>query len=138
MPTSIREQLLAAITTAVSGEYDLPLPVDETELPWTAVKDVQEEATDDDYGHTTIVMEVVIGRGAAAADRDRSALRAQGNELLASVIKDMAADETFGGLAEKSSYAGGVVQAELGAMCLVAATFNITYSTVRGDPYTIV
>lgn len=138
MPTSIREQLLAAISTAVGGVYDLPIPADESELPWVSVKDIQEEASDDDYGHTTIVLEVVIGKGAAAVSRDREALRAQGNELLASVIEDMGADETFGSLAEKCSYAGGVIQAELGAMCLVAATFNVTYSTVRGDPYTIV
>jgi hypothetical protein len=137
MPTPIREQILSAISTAVDGEYDLPLPVDEQELPWCSVKEGEETASDDEYGNTTIEMEVVVGRGALAANSDREELRKQGSYLLAGVIADMYADETFTGLVERTSYSGGFAQAELGKMCLVAATFSVRYTTVRGDPYNI-
>jgi len=46
MPTPIREQLLAAITTAVGGEYGIPAPEDERDLPVTIVQDDVARAAD--------------------------------------------------------------------------------------------
>lgn len=135
MAVPIREQILAAICVAVGGEYAQPAPVDVRELPWTGVEDGEEAATDDTYGYSTIVMEVVVGRGDTAPNSDRQALRIQGSRILADIETEMFADPTFGGLVDQLSYAGGVVQTQLGSMCLVAAAFNVQYQRVRGDPF---
>lgn len=137
MPTLVREQLLNAITTAVSGEYGIPAPEDERDLPVTIVRDGEETATSGAYNRTDIAMLVNIGRGAVAVSSERTALRTQAHGLLADVITQMFVDETFGGLADSVEYNGGAIQAELGKLCLAEAQFIVNYHTVRGDPYTI-
>ena len=44
MATPIRERLLSALTTAVAGEYGIPAPEDERDLPVTIVQDGADEA----------------------------------------------------------------------------------------------
>ena len=137
MPTSIREQLLSAITTAVGGEYGIPAPEDERDLPVTIVEDQPEQASDDQYNLSNILMPVVVARAAQAADNDRDAMRAQANELLASIKSEMFADESFGNLADGVQYTGGGIQTEVGRFVFAEAQFTVRYHTVRGDPYTI-
>lgn len=137
MPTSIREQLLSAITTAVGGEYGIPAPEDERDLPVTIVEDQPEQASDDQYNLSGILMPVVVARAAQAADNDRDAMRAQANELLASIKSEMFADESFGNLADGVQYTGGGIQTEVGRFVFAEAQFTVRYHTVRGDPYTI-
>jgi len=137
VPTSIREQLLSAITTAVGGEYGIPAPEDERDLPVTIVEDQPEQASDDQYNLSGILMPVVVARAAQAADNDRDAMRAQANELLASIKSEMFADESFGNLADGVQYTGGGIQTEVGRFVFAEAQFTVRYHTVRGDPYTI-
>jgi len=134
MPVSIREQLLSAITTAVGGVFDTDLPTDERELPITLVADDAESATED-YDQIVARMPVAVARAAAATDRDSGTQRAQANELLAALIGEMNTDETFGGLAQGTLYDGGGIAIN-NKFVAAEAQFTITYSYVRGDPYT--
>jgi hypothetical protein len=137
MPTSIREQLLAAITTAVDGEYGIPAPDDERDLPVTIVQDGPDQATPDVYGQTNIVTVVAIATAAAAADNDRDAMRAQANELLAQIVETMHTDETFGALADGIEYTGGGIQTEVGKFVFAEAQFAVRWHHLRGDPYAL-
>lgn len=135
--TAIREQVLAAITTAVDGEYGLPAPEDERDLPVTIVEDQPDESADDVYGTSNVRMPVVVASAAAVVSNDRDAMRAQANALLASIITDMYADETFGGLADGVEYTTGGIQTEIGKFVFAEAQFLVRYHHLRGDPETI-
>lgn len=137
MPTSIREQILAALTTAVGGEYGTPAPEDERDLPITIVQERGlDQADDDDYGYSNLIMPVSVASAAVAASNDRALMRGQANELLASLIQTVFADSTLGALVDGIEYTGGGIQTEVGKFCFAEAQFNIRYHTVRGDPYT--
>lgn len=137
MPTAIREQILAAITTAVSGEYGIPAPESERDLPVTIVQDGQDEAETTTYNQTNVLMPVAIASAAAATSHDKDTMRAQANALLASIITTMFADETFGDLADGIEYTGGGIQTEVGKFVFAEAQFTVRYHFVRGDPFTI-
>lgn len=132
---SIREQILAAITAAVGGEYGIPAPDDERDLPITIVDDGQEEAEQDIYGYTTVSMPVVIAKAEAATTADRTTMRQQADELLAQIITTMFADGTFGGLADNLLYTGGEIQTDASKFVFAQAQFTVTYHFVRGNPY---
>lgn len=134
MATSIREQLLAAITAAVNGEYGVPAPEDERDLPLTIVQESTDEATTR-YDVVEIVTPVSVGRAEAATTPDRVLLRAQGHDMLARIITDMSADETFGGLADGVDYVGGGIQAEVGKFVFAEASFRVRWRHLRGNPY---
>jgi hypothetical protein len=136
MPVSIREQILAAITTAVDGVYGVPAPELDRDLPICIVQDGEETAAPDQYGFDTIELPVAVAKAAAATSTNKGAMRAQANELLASIRADMFADETFSGLADGVEYTGGGIQTELAKICFAEAQFLVRYQTVRGDPYT--
>lgn len=137
MPTAIREQILAAITTAVSGEYGIPAPESERDLPVTIVQDGQDEAETTTYNQTNVLMPVAIASAASAASHDKDTMRAQANALMASIITTMFADETFGDLADGIEYTGGGIQTEVGKFVFAEAQFTVRYHFVRGDPFTI-
>jgi len=137
MPTSIREQLLAAITTAVSGEYGIPAPESERDLPVTIVQDGPDEAETTTYNQTNVVMPIAIGSAAVATSSDKDTMRAQANALLAGIITTMFADETFGALADGIEYTGGGIQAEVGKFVFAEARFSVRFHFLRGDPFTI-
>lgn len=137
MPTAIREQILAAITTAVSGEYGIPAPESERDLPVTIVQDGQDEAETTTYNQTNVLMPVAIASAAAATSHDKDTMRAQANALLAGIITTMFADETFGDLADGIEYTGGGIQTEVGKFVFAEAQFTVRYHFVRGDPFTI-
>ena len=129
----VREYLLAAITTAVSGVYRVPTPDDERDLPITFVQD----STDDcetDYDFTRLVMPVAVARAEAATSTDRAAQRTQANAVLAALITAMYSDETFGGLAQGITLQGQGIQTELGKYVFAEASFQVKYQHVRGDP----
>lgn len=136
MPTSVREQVLAAITAAVGGKYGVPSPDDERDLPLTVLDDGQDVATHE-YGRTDVATPVAIARLEKATSNDREVLRKQANEILAQIQVDIAADETFGELADEAEYTGGVISSELGKWVGAEAFFTVRYHHVRGDPYTI-
>lgn len=137
MPASVREQLINAIVTAVSGEWWLPTPEAEVDLPFCLVQDGEEIASADDYGHTSIELPIIVAKAASADSTDKTVLRQQCNELLAGIIQDMFTDPTYGGLVDGVDYTGGSIQTEVGRYCFAEAQFTIRYHTVRGDPYTI-
>ena len=134
---SIRELLLDEITTAVSGEYGIPAPEDERDLPVTIVQDGPDSATTDVYGQTNVVSTVAVASAAAATTTDRDLMRAQANELLAQIITDMFADETFDGNADGVEYTGGGIQTEVGKFVFAEAQFAVRWHHQRGDPFTI-
>lgn len=136
MPTAIREQILSALTTAVGGEYGLPAPEDERDLPITIVEDQPESASEDQYGYSVMVLPVVVASGAAAATTDRNAMRAQANALLASIVQTVFADAPLGALVDGVEYTGGGIQTEVGRFVFAEAQFSIRYHTVRGNPFT--
>lgn len=140
MPVAIRQQLQVAIAAAVSGEFSVETTWDFDNLPQCILVDNDvDTATDDDYGFTTHAMDVVIGRAAEIPEgtdaNDIDALRAQCHELLAGIVTDMYADETFGDLADFIEYTGGGIEAAVGKAAMAEAQFTVTYKTVRGDPY---
>lgn len=137
MPVSIREQLLDAIATAVGGEYGVPAPELDRDLPICIVQDGNETSSRDQYGFDVIQLTVVVAKAAEADSSNKSAMRAQAHELLASIRVAMSADETFGDLAASTEYAGGGISTELAKICFAEAEFNVRYQTVSGDPYTI-
>ena len=133
MPISIREQLLAAITLAVVGEYDTDIPSDERELPITLVSDDVESATSN-YDSVTIEIPVAVARVAVSTGRTGDSQRAQANALLAEIVSEMGADETFGGLSSSTEYQGGGIALN-NKFVAVEAQFNVTFEHLRGDPY---
>ena len=74
--TAIREQLIAAILTATSGQYGLTAPEDERDLPLTLVQDAPDTATQN-YDFTACAMPISLGRAEVAASIDRNAARQQ-------------------------------------------------------------
>ena len=135
MPISIREQLLAAITLAVGGEYDSDIPSDERELPITLVSNDVESATSN-YDSTVIEIPVAVARVAVSTGRTGDAQRTQANALLSEIITEMGADETFGGLSTSAEYQGGDAVALDNKFVAAEAQFTVTFEHLRGDPYT--
>lgn len=132
-PAPVRERLIAAIQSAVSGSYGAPVPEDERDVPITIVQDGTDEASDD-YGVTKLVMPVTIARAAVAVGTTREQLRAQANQMLAEIIEDMHADETFDCRADGVDYVGGGVLVELGRLVFAEGAFRVRYHHVRGNP----
>jgi hypothetical protein len=137
MAVAIREQLLSAITATVGGEYGIPAPEDERDLPVTIVEDGPDVGTAENYNYTSIELPVAVATAEQATSTDRDVMRAQANALLAGIITQMFADETFGALADGIEYAGGGIQTEVGKFVFAEAQFTVKYHYVRGDPYTI-
>lgn len=137
MALSIREKILAAITTAVGGEYGIPAAEMERSLPTIIVQDSAEEAEPTVYGQTNVLMPVSVAHAAIAPSTNRDAMRAAAHAMLADIITNMHTDETFGSLADGIEYTGGGIQTEVGKFVFAEAQFTVRYHTVRGDPFTI-
>ncbi len=132
MADLVRERLLAAIITAVGGEYGLRTPEDDRDLPVTIVQDGADEAAAN-YDATICVMPLNVARAELAASTDRDAMRQQAHAALGTLIEAMYADETFGGLAVGINYTGGGIQAE-GRLVFAEAAFQVRYQHLRGQP----
>lgn len=131
MPAVIREQLLNAILAAVGGEYGIPPPEDERDVPVTIVQDgVDDVATSFDTHNAT--MPLAIARAEAAANTNRDTMRAHAHEMLGAIVAAMHADETFGGLARGVDYTSGGIAIGGGALVFAEATFRVRYSHARG------
>ena len=137
MADIIREQVLAAIVSTVSGEYGVPAPDSEADLPITIVQDEPDTVLDNDYNYTNLEMPVAVAVAAVATSTDKNAMRIQAHNLLGETIVSMFEDETFGALADGIEYAGGGIQTEVGKFIFSEAQFIIRYHHVRGDPFTI-
>ena len=131
-PIAVRERLLAAITTAVGGVYRVPSAEDERDLPLVFVQDGPDEGSTN-YDYTTLVMPVSVATAAEAVSTDRALLRAQAHELLADLVADMQADETFGGLALGLELVGVSINTELGKFVFAESAWQVTYRHLRGD-----
>lgn len=143
MSVPVREQLLAAITAAVGGEYSIPAPEDERDLPVTIVQDGTDEATAG-YGYSAWTTPVAVAAARAAVDTAamdstaaRAALRAQAHDMLAELNTALHADETFGGLADGFDEAGQGIQTEIGKFVFAELQIRVRYHHVRGNPYQI-
>lgn len=132
----VRERVLYAVTQAVGGQYGVPTPEDERELPITIVQDGEDVATAN-YGATQITMPVALGRVELLTGTSRADARAQANRMLADLVAAMYSDETFGGLADGVDYTGGSINVELGNLVFAEAQLQVRFHHVRGDPYTI-
>lgn len=133
MTLAVRERLLAAITAAVGGEYGLPSPEDDRDLPVTIVQDQADSAVAGVYGKTRLTMPVNVARAEAAGPGGRAALRAQAHAMLAAVVAAMHVDASFGGLAVGLEYTGGGIQTEVGKFVWAEASFVVTYQHARGN-----
>jgi len=143
MPSPIREQLLAAITTAVAGEYSIPAPEDERDLPVTIVQDGTDEATVT-YNSAGWVTPVAVATAQAAIDTSamtptaaRAALRAQAHQALADLVDAVHVDQTFGELADGFDLAGQGIQTEIGKFVFAELQLRVRWHHVRGNPYLI-
>lgn len=130
---SIREQLIAAILTATGGEYGVPAPEDERDLPVTIVQDGTDTASTN-YDYTACAMPITVARAELAVGTNRDALRAQAHSALALLMTAMHVDETFGGLAVGVDYTGGGIQTEVGKFVFAEASFTVRYQHLRGQP----
>lgn len=136
MTVCIREQLLAAITAAVVGQYGIPAPEDERDLPVTIVQEGRDEAVTR-YGSVEVTTPVTVVRAEQSTSHEPAELRAQANELLAWIVTAVCADETFGGLAVGVDYVGGGIQSEVGKFVFAQASFSVRWRHAHGDPYQI-
>lgn len=137
MSLPIRDQIIQAIVQAVDGRYDISSAIDDADLPVCIVADEPEEATPDAFNHTYMVMPVAVARAVKSKEFDVTKMRQEASRLLASIIVDMHADDTFGGLADGVDYTAGGILVEPGMRCMAEAQFDVRYHTVRGDPFTI-
>lgn len=143
MPTPIREQLLAAIATSVGGEYGIPAPEDERDLPVTIVQDGTDEAGGQ-YHTSAWVTPLAVATAQAAVDTSalsptaaRAALRAQAHDMLAALNTALHADTTFGALADGFDEAGQGIQTEIGKFVFAELQIRVRWHHVRGNPYQI-
>ena len=143
MTAPVREQLLAAITAAVGGEYAIPAPEDERDLPVTIVQDGADEALPI-YGVSAWTTPIGIGTAAAAIDTSamtstaaRAALRAQAHDMLAALLTALHVDETFGALADGFDLAGQGIQTEIGKFVFAELQIRVRWHHVRGNPILI-
>jgi hypothetical protein len=132
MAEMVRERLLAAILTAVGGEYGVRAPEDDRDVPVTIVQDGADEASAN-YDATVCVMPLNVARAEEAASTDRTASRRQAHAALQALIEDMFEDETFDGLAVGIEYTGGGIAVD-GRLVFAEATFRVRYQHLRGQP----
>lgn len=143
MPTAIREQVLAAVTAAVGGEYGIPAPEDERDLPVTIVQDGTDE-TGSYYGTSAWITPIAVATARAAVDTSamtdtqaRAALRAQAHEMLAGLLAALNADPTFGGVVDGFDEDGQGIQTEVGKFVFAEIQIRVRWHHVRGNPYLI-
>lgn len=132
MATVIREQLISAIIAAVGGEYGIPPPEDERDVPVTIVQDGADEVTIT-FDTTNAVMPVNVARAEAASSTNRDTMRAHAHQMLGDLVAAMHADETFGGLARGVEYTGGGIAMGAGPLVFAEAAFRVRYSHARGQ-----
>lgn len=139
MTDSIRERILQALTTRVSGQRGLE-GVDMEDLPLTVVVEGGDTPGDSDYDKTRLVMPVTIARAVEQTGIKNDAWYTAANIQLAELIKTaFGSDPTFGGLAEGMDYTGGDVAVITdGAKGVAVQIFiDIRYAFLHGDPYNI-
>lgn len=148
MSDPIREKILQAVAARVavingvgysvnlgSRIYRARRSFTVDELPAAAIWDGDEAASDDCYGITEQIMEVSVELHAAVSEEPSP----QANRLLVDGRKAMETyDSALQALVSRVAYAGGgpTYPAEGSAILSVRLRYQITYATVRGDPYT--
>ncbi|GAB5451834.1 MAG: hypothetical protein Hals2KO_21620 [Halioglobus sp.] len=135
MAELVRERILDAITTAVSGEYDTPEPVDEAQLPITLVSDEVDEGSIDEYGIATVVTPVVIGRAELTSEKSLTNKRRHAHRMYGALYTEMFEDESFGGLVESVEMINGAIAIESSKFVYAEIRFAVTWKHVHGDPF---
>lgn len=133
-PAPIREQILAALTAAVSGTYAVDAPVSEREVPITVLLDGEDEALAD-YDCIRNSTPVSIARVELACSTDKTEQRQQAHRIMAAIIQEVAADETLGGLAEGIDYNGGSISVDVGKFVFGECAFTVRWNHLRGNPF---
>lgn len=139
MPDSIRQRLKTNLATALGGEWGLPAPTDERDLPFTSLDNGSETASaafDSMFCEITLT----VARAAVATSPTASVLNAEAEALQAAIHIELcgaSVDQTFGDLADEVTYLGGGTAVEMGKFIWGLAEFSVKYHHVRGDPYTI-
>lgn len=135
MTTSIREQLIAAVCTAMGAQYGAYVD-DQTAMPVTVVVDGTDSASNT-YDLTTVSMPISVGRAeAVTAHAAPETQRTQANAALAKLITDMHAGGDFGGLCRSCEYTGGELEYHGDTHIVALANFTLTYQHARGNPST--
>lgn len=149
MPDSKREQIiqaietrLQAITTANLYNFNIGTNVfrvrqsfNDSELPVVTIWDI-EETSEYKYHKNTTTLDLKVSMHTLFGTVNPSV---QANKMLADLIQAMTdADTSLGGLADGIEYTGSdIAYPEDGALSVsVEASFNVKYTTVKGDPYT--
>jgi hypothetical protein len=128
---TIREHLIVRILQAVDGEYGIPAPEDERDVPVTIVQDGEDEVAIA-YDTCNVTMPINVARAEAAANTNRNTMRAHAHRMLGALVAAMHADETFGGLARGVDYTGGGIALGAGPLVFAEAAFRVRYSHARG------
>lgn len=136
MSTSIQQQILDAITDAVSGTYGTDMPDDTRDLPITLVSEDAEEATSQ-YGVSSVSMPVVVARAESMTGKTEKQWRDQALAIKTALMQEMFDDSTFGGLADGLDYtAGGIAAEPAGGWVGAELNFTVRFHHVLGDPTT--
>ncbi len=146
MPTTVREQCLAAFYTVLSGIAGVTTyrnrrrEVPHAAMPaFVQVDGGHDEPSDDNSGRTTYQLQVSV-EGFVTADTDAllgPALSDHHGKLVSAVL----ADRTLGGLAidvREGPMVADLDRSEGSAPAMAFnCTFTVDYWTVPGDPYTV-
>lgn len=136
MPTSIREQWISALTTALLAEWGTPFPTTEAGLPFTRVLEGA-DAVSLQYDTATVQTSIEVGRMAKATSTELATMRAEANQLLADLQTEAAtAATTLDDLLDGIDYAGGDIGVD-SKFIYAVAELTVHWHHVRDDPYTI-
>lgn len=148
MADSIRERILAAmalqlqsLVTARGYDLDLGAQVHRArkafamdELPAVSLIDGEETVQSEQYGVTTMVMDVTVEAHRVGRTNESS----HANEVAASIVHNiLTADSTWGGLADRTAYQGSqrAFPDEDSTVTSIGVTFQVQYEFKSGDPF---
>lgn len=145
MPTPIREQIAAAVKTALSGIAGVTVyrnrtkEVPENAMPALVLVDGGHDSDQTQSpGHTAYALELTVEGYAKAADDD--AIGPALNDLYGKLLAAVMADTTLGGLAIDIREGGMTMDSDRGdgraSLGGFALTLYVDFWTSTGDPYT--
>jgi hypothetical protein len=148
MPTPVRKLWLDALLVKIQvlfnyAMFAVPSYVPE-DLPACTLWDDTEDGVNEQYGEQTVDTTVNIEAHAEATDagatvaEQQAALNAQGQEMLATLIKAATTDGSLGGLCDSITYVAGAVQYPGDGQDNISAgiTIRVRWRHKTGDPYT--
>jgi len=142
MPSTIRERIIQAFAANLAGLSNLPIErcqrsIGESKERFVSVWDGEDRAESDLYGIQVMQFPLAVECIWQYDDENPSA---SANAVMGEIIALVSsADATYGGLATDTvlSVASPNYPADGGNYVTVTVIFNISYSTVKGDPCTV-